>query len=195
MDDRNSSETISFGRGVAMIALLPFLPAMIAYWGTRAYTENYLSERRVRIRMQSCGRFLRKSEARVRIEKDPGTLIIERPAISWNFTRAWWVPEDVLSISPFALPTKEEYQRSVIEMRCEEWDLWCYQNYTCPDHGRAFLLRIWNGATYGTAISKWFPDMAIVNNSTGLVRIGLQADADSEQIPNSRLPMGQNDVW
>ncbi len=51
-------------------------------------------------------------------------------------------------------------------MRCEEWDLWCYQNYTFPDHGRAFLLRIWNGATYVTAISKWFPDMAVVNNST-----------------------------
>lgn len=156
-----------------MIALLPFLPAIIAYLAIRAYSENYLSERRIRLRMQGCGRFLRKPDARVRIEECPGTLIIENPTISWNYTRAWWVPEDVLTSSPFALPTKEEYKNAALEMRCEDWDLWCYQNYTCPDHGRAFLLRVWNGAAFGTAISKEFPEMAIVHNWTGFVKMRL----------------------
>jgi hypothetical protein len=169
----DASEQESYGGSLATIARLMLLPAWIVYMGTRSYTENYLSECRVRLRMQGCGRFLRKSGARVRIEEYPGTLIIENPTISWDYTRAWWVPEDVLSNSPFVLPTKEDYRNAALEMRCEDWDLWCYQNYTCPDHGRAFLLRVWNGAAFGTAFSKEFPEMAIVHNWTGFVKMRL----------------------
>jgi hypothetical protein len=142
MSERNSSEESSFFSSVAMIALLPFFPAIVLYLAIRSYTENYLSERRIRLRMQGCGRFLRKSDARVRIEEYPGTLIIENPTISWDYTRAWW-------------------------------DLWCYHNYTCPDHGCAFLLRVWNGAAFGSAISREFPKMAIVHNWTGFVKMRL----------------------
>lgn len=72
-----------------MIASLPIAPAIIAYAGLASYTENFLSERRVRVRMQQCGRYLPLSDARLRIAEKGGTLIIENPTVSWDITHAW----------------------------------------------------------------------------------------------------------
>ena len=168
---RNSSETLAWYKKIAMIASLPLLPAIIAYMGLCSYTENYLSERRIRLRMQRCGRFLRLSDARLRIAENGGTLIIENPTIAWDITHAWWTPENVLAKSPFPLPTKEDYMNAALERRFENWDFWCWQNYTCLDKGLAFLLRVWNGATLDNTISTWFPDLSVVRTWTGFARM------------------------
>jgi hypothetical protein len=167
----SSSETLSWYSRIAMIASLPLLPAIIAYMGLWSYTENYLSERRIRLQMQRCGRFLRISDAHMRIAENPGTLIIENPTIAWDITHAWWTPENVLSKSPFPLPAKVDYMNATLEMRCEDWDFWCWQNYTCLDNGRALLLRVWDGATLGKTIPTLFPDLPVVHIWTGFAKM------------------------
>jgi hypothetical protein len=82
-------ETLRWYDKILMIALLPLFPAFIAYLWFVSYTENYLSERRVRLRMQQCGRYLPLSDARLRIAEKGGTLIIENPTVSWDITHAW----------------------------------------------------------------------------------------------------------
>lgn len=179
--ERSSSETLPWYSKVAMIASLPLLPAIVAYAGVCSYTQNYLSERRIRLRMQRCGRFLRLSEARLRIAEKGGTLIIENPTIAWDITHAWWTPENVLAQSPFLLPTKDDYKNAAVEMRCENWDFWCWQNYTCLDKGRAYLLRVWNGATLERTISTWSSDVTVVHAWTGLATRSDSRDDPREQ--------------
>jgi hypothetical protein len=167
----NSPESLAWYSNIAMIASLPLISEIIAYMGLWTYTENYLSERRIRLRMQRCGRFLCLPDARLRIAENRGTLIIENPTIAWDITHAWWKPDDVQAKSPFPLPTTEDYMKAALEMRCEDWDFWCWQNYTCLDNERAFLLRVWNGATLDNTISTWFPDMTVVRTWTGFAKM------------------------
>ncbi|MCU0718605.1 MAG: hypothetical protein MUC83_02790 [Pirellula sp.] len=85
----NSHETLKWYDEILTIATLPIAPAIVAYAGLASYTENYLSQPRVRLRMQQCGRYLSRSDAGLRIKKEGGTLIIENPTVSWDFTHAW----------------------------------------------------------------------------------------------------------
>ena len=153
---------------IAMIAALPLLPAILAYFGLVSYAEIYLRERRTRIHMQRVGRFLRQDDARLRIGERGGTLIIENPTIAWDVTRAWWTPEDVYAESPFPMPTKEDQTNAALEMKCADWDDWCWQNYTNLDDGRAYLLHVWNGAKMKRTVSTWFPGLNVVNAWTGI---------------------------
>lgn len=165
-------------RKVAMIMLLPFvLPTVplvlliLACIGLFAAAANYFFERRVRWRMRHCGRYLTLSDARERIALRGGTLIIENPSLGWNFTRAWWTPDDVLSTLPFAVPTKDDYKNAVTEMKCLEWDKWCWDNYTSLDDGRALLLRVWNDASIEQKLKRWFADLHVVHTWTALVHV------------------------
>lgn len=175
----NSHETLKWYEDILAIATLPLLPAIIVHLGLVSYTENYLSERRVRLRMQQCGRYLPRSDARLRIKKEGGTLIIENPTVSWDITHAWWTPEDVGAKSPFPVPTREDYMNAALEMRCEKWDFWCWQNYTSLDKGSAILLRVWNGAKMEKTISAWNPDLRVVHIYTGFALMNNQLNDHS----------------
>ena len=159
-----------------MIVLIPFvLPTIplvllvLACFGLYAVGANYFFELRVRRRMRQCGRFLSSADVSQRIAARGGTLIIEHPSLGWRFTHAWWTPDDVLSTAPFALPTEDEYKNAAATMKCLDWDKWCWDNYTCLDNGRAFLLRVWNGASMERRLKKWSADLSVVRTWTALV--------------------------
>ena len=166
-------------RKVALIVLLPFvLPAaalafllVVGVFGVYAAVGNCVFERRVRSRMRRCGRFLRLHDVRQRIAAEGGTLIIEGPSLGWNFTHAWWTPDAVLGKSPFSVPTDEDYKKAAGEMKCLDWDKWCWDNYTCPENGHAFLLRVGNGASMERRLKESFPDLSVVHTWTALVHV------------------------
>ena len=72
-----SSDSQSWYSKIAMIATLPLLPLVLVYFGISAYTEVYLYERRVRVRMQRVRRYLSQNEACLQMNEHGGTLIIE----------------------------------------------------------------------------------------------------------------------
>ncbi len=166
-----------------MILLLPFvLPTIplvlviFAFIGLFAVVAHICFEYRVRSRMRRCDRYLRLSDVRQRIAVSGGTLIVENPSLGWNFTHAWWTPDDVISKSPFIIPNDEDYKNAAQEMKCLDWDKWCWDHYTCPDAGNALLLRVWNGASIERRLKKWFPDLKVVRTWTALVHVQAPTD-------------------
>jgi hypothetical protein len=164
-------------RKVALVILLPFvLPivplvfAILLALGLYAVIHNFVSELLLRARMRQCGRFLRWRQLSARIaEEESGTLIIESPSLGWGFTHAWWTPEKVLAVSPYAAPTDEEYRSAAEKMQCLDWDRWHWENYTDPDKGRGFLLRVWNGRSLEKWVRRTFPAVDVVHTWTALV--------------------------
>ena len=164
-------------RKVAVVILFPFvLPtiplvlAILLALGLYGVIRNFVSELLFRVRMRQCGRFLRWRELSARIaEEGSGTLIIESPSLGWGFTHAWWTPEKVLAISPYVAPTDDEYRSAAEKMHCLDWDRWHWENYTDPDKGRAFLLRVWNGRSLEKWVGRTFPSVDVVQTWTALV--------------------------
>ena len=180
MTDGNTGDFRSqpWYRKVALILLLPFvLPTiplvllLLACLGLYAVVANYLSERRVRWRMRQSGRYLSLFAVRDRIAACGGTLIIEQPSLGWNFTHAWWTPDDILSTSPFSVPTTDDYKAAAEKMSCLDWDKWIWDNYTCLEDGRAFLLRVWSGASMERKLKNSFSDLNVVRTWTALVHV------------------------
>jgi hypothetical protein len=175
----NESKRLATGawlRKVAMIVLSPIVILLsplgllvIACLGLYAVASNYLLERGIHSRMKRCGRYLPLSQLRPRISEREGTLIIERPSLGWNFTHAWWTPDNVLAKSPFLQPTDEDYRNAAKKRQCLDWDKWCWSNYTSLDDGHAFLLRVWNGASVERQLKQWFPDLNVVHTWTFFV--------------------------
>lgn len=148
------------------LPLLALLGVVIVIFATLA---NFLSQRGFLRQMKFAGRYLTRSELRARVEEFGGTLIVEDPSLGWNFTHAWWTPDDLLALSPFPQPTDEEYDNAVKTMNCLDWDRWCWENYTSPDKGRAYLLRTWNGVTMERFFETRFPTTKRVRTWTALV--------------------------
>jgi hypothetical protein len=165
-------------RKVALVILVPFvLPTiplvlvLLLAFGAYAGLHNFVSQLRFRARMRQRGRFLRWRDLRDRIaDEGPGTLIIESPSLGWGFTHAWWTPERVLDVSPHAPPTEEDY-RNAVNLECFAWDRWQWENYTHPDRGRAWLLRVWNGRSLERSVRSAFPSVAVVRTWTALAHL------------------------
>jgi hypothetical protein len=120
--------------------------------------------------MRQCARFLHWRGLATRIaEEGSGTLIIESPSLGWGFTHAWWTPEKVLAVSPYTVPTDDEYRSAAEKMECLDWDRWHWDNYTDPDKGRGFLLRVWNGRSLEKWVRRAFPSVDVVHTWTALV--------------------------
>ena len=130
---------------------------------------NYLLERRFQSKMRRCGRFLQWRDAQKRISAEGGTLIIEDVSLGWNFTHAWWTPDNLLSDSAFSEPSDDDYKQAAEGMCCLDWDKWCWNQYTCPENGRAFLLRVWNGESLERRVKRSIPDLQVVRTWTALV--------------------------
>jgi hypothetical protein len=153
---------------LAASAVLPVL-LFVFTLGIWAVTANYRLERRLRSRMRRCGRFLRIRTVSGRIAAEGGTLIIENPSFDWNFTHAWWTPENASLDAPCPMPSEADYRQAAKSMKCLGWDKWCWENYTSPDSGRAFLVRVCNGASLEAKLSPRFPDLQVVRTWTALV--------------------------
>jgi hypothetical protein len=164
-------------RKVALVILFPFIlpivPLVIAILlvlVVYAEIHIFVSEIRFRRRMRQCGRFLRRRQLNARIaEEGSGTLIIESPSLGWGFTHAWWTPDTVLAVSPYAAPTDDEYRSATKRMRCLDWDRWHWENYTDPDKGRGHLLRVWNGRSLEKWVRRNHPLVDVVHTWTALV--------------------------
>ena len=153
--------------------------AVFCVW---AVVGNYLFEHRLQSRMRRCGRLLRWKNALGRISTEGGTLIIENPSLGWNFTHAWWTPENLPEDSPFSEPNDDEYQQAVEDWCCLDWDKWCWDRYTCPENGRALLLRVWNGASLERKLRLLIPDIQVVRTWTALVHYPrLSGDSDNDE--------------
>lgn len=164
-------------RKVALVILLPLvLPtvplvlAILLALTLHAVIHNFVSCMLFRAQMRQRGRFLRWRQLSARITAEgPGTLIIESPSLGWAFTHAWWTPEKILDISPYLVPTDDEYRSAAGQMRCLDWDRWHWENYTAPDKGRGFLLRVWNGQSLEELVRRNFPSVDVVHTWTALV--------------------------
>ena len=164
-------------RKVALVILLPLvLPtiplvfAILLAIGFYAVIHNFVFQLLFRARMRHCGRFLRWRELSAHIaEQGSGTLIIESPSLGWGFTHAWWTPEKILALSPYALPSDDDYRGAAEKMQCLDWDRWHWDNYTDPDKGRGLLLRVWNGRSLEKWVRRTFPAVDVVHTWTALV--------------------------
>lgn len=191
-DASNTLRRRPWYRKAAMIVLFPFvLPTIplaffvIVCFGAYAVAANYYFVLGIRRHMRRRGRYVPSSEICERIAAHGGTLIIESPSLGWTFTHAWWTPDDVVSISPFAIPADEEYKNAAATMRCLDWDKWCWDNYTSPDEGRALLLRVWNGASVERRLRQRFADLSVVRTWTAFVHVG--------EPPQGFVPARRND--
>jgi hypothetical protein len=160
-----------------LVVLIPLvLPAVLFAFvillaiGLYTVIHNIISEFLFRAWMRQCGRFLhwRKLSARI-AEEGPGTLVIESPSLGWGFTHAWWTPEKILALSPYALPSDDDYRGAAEKMQCLDWDRWHWDNYTDPDKGRGLLLRVWNGRSLEKWVRRTFPAVDVVHTWTALV--------------------------
>jgi hypothetical protein len=149
---------------------VPFALLILLGLGVYAFFHILVCELLFRARMRQCGRFLhwRKLGARI-AEEGSGTLIIESPSLGWGFTRAWWTPDKVQVVSPHTAPTDDEYWRATEKMQCLDWDRWHWKNYTDPENGRGFLLRVWNGRSLEKWVRRTFPSVDVVHTWTALV--------------------------
>jgi hypothetical protein len=161
-------------RKIALILLLPFVLLTVplellifVFFGLIIFVYGFVGTIRFVARMRRRGRRLSFRQVRKRIDVEGGTLIIKSPALGWNTTYAWWTPDEVLTQSPFRIPTDEEYEQAARTMKCCEWDRWLWREYTSPDTGRAFLLRVWNGKSMESLLKSLFPSLAVVKTWTG----------------------------
>jgi hypothetical protein len=149
---------------------VPFALLILLGLGVYAFFAMLVSELLFRARMRQCGRFLHWRQLGTRIDKvASGTLIVESPFLGWGSTHAWWTPEKVLAVSPYAVPGDDDYHSGAKRMQCLDWDRWHWENYTNPDNGRAFLLRVWNGRCLEKWVRRTFPSVDVVHTWTALV--------------------------
>lgn len=170
----------------ALVVSAIVLPVFTLFCGL-AVAYNYVLERRFQSKMRHCGRFLQWKDALKRISGEGGTLIIENLSLGWNITHAWWTPENPLKDSPFSEPDKEDYKHAAERMSCRNWDRWCWDNFTCPENGRALLLRVWNGASLQRRLKKCAPELQVVRTWTALVHYPELSDDqnnDEQQLLN-----------
>jgi len=71
-----------------------------------------------------------------------GTILLD---VYGGNTRAWWTTDDVIGGAPCAPP-----ENSTVAFYNKEpphpFEVWCFENYTSPDTGRALLFGVFNGA-------------------------------------------------
>ena len=151
------------------VAMLP-LVAVLAGLGLCSVSANYVGEVWFQHRMRRARRFLSIAQVHDRIADCGGTLIIESPSFGWKYSRAWWTPVDVQTQSPFKTATLEDYQQGD-ELKCLDWDRWCWNNFTSPETGGGFLLRVWNGKSVEGKLKEDFPDLVVVGTWTALVHL------------------------
>jgi hypothetical protein len=153
---------------IAALVVLPILAGVCLFAGS----ASWISEQRLRFRMYRCGRYLSFRQAHRRIEAQRGTLIIESWTPGWGVARAWWTPDDVRASLTVGPPTDEERHNAINAIkksRCLEWDKRCWENYTSPEVGTAFLVRAWSGKSAERRMKKSFPSMSVVDTWTAMV--------------------------
>lgn len=141
--------------------------SIILLLGAYSGVANYVGEAILRRRMRLAGRFLPPQAALRRIGDGAGTLIIERPTVGWNITRAWWTSEDVLATAP-AQPS--DMDSSDVSVLCRDpFTNWCYQKYTHLDEGSALLVAVYNGERAADRLLQQLPGVKRVELKSGFV--------------------------
>lgn len=162
-------------RKLLIILLFPFVVPYILLVGVLlgglvlfGSTHYYICEHIFKRRMRRCGRFISVREAKRRMNSVNGTLIIESPSPGWGITRAWWTPDKMLSVSPYKIPTHDDFRAALKAHTSTDWDQWCFDHYVGSESGKAFLLKIWNGKKLESRLKAQFPDMDIVTTWSAL---------------------------
>jgi hypothetical protein len=117
---------------LALVAVLqlPFLP-IVALW-ERSQQKRLLQQ------MTKQNRVMQWSEFVQALQEKRGTLIIEGEWL--NGAIWWWTEEDVRAASP---PSFSESTLGTVrekQLGCIPFRRWCYERYTNPTNGRAFLI-------------------------------------------------------
>ena len=172
----NGFQSLPWYRKLILVLLAPFvLPIglivgllFLGGLGLFAVTYNYIHEQVFKRRMRRCGRFISVREAKRRINSANGTLIIEPPSPGWGFTRAWWAPDKVFSVSPYKIPTHDDFRAALKAHTSTDWDQWCFDHYVGSESGEAFLLKVWNGKKLESRLKSQFPDLDTVTTWSAL---------------------------
>jgi hypothetical protein len=109
--------------------------------GIRIY--QWAIERSVRKRLRKRGRVLEERELEAKLRAGEGTLIVQDRS---RYTLLWWTSDDVLRLSPVALPggsrqLEEETLRGTNEQRYSEYVDHFVARYVDDERGCAYLTR------------------------------------------------------
>jgi hypothetical protein len=147
---------------LAALVLLPLILPLFAW----ALIKSVFSERRFKDLMKVAGRTLARRELRGKLSSG-GSVIIESPHLASGITRAWWTPDHLVEIAPVSPATHDQRKDSLQQDRVHEWDWWCWVNYTSPESGKAFLMRVWNGSRLKKWVTRECPSVVVVQAWSG----------------------------
>jgi hypothetical protein len=124
---------------IAALVSLPALP-VVAYWEKRR-------RRLLTHAMTAKNRVMQWPEFVQAVEEKQGTLIVDGdPRKAPNF---WWTAEDICSISPHPCSCD---LGALFDRSYEPFREWCYERYTSPATGGAFLVLGGEGQRRGFAV-------------------------------------------
>lgn len=128
---------------ILCIVVAPFQLAMLVGLGIFAAVGHFRIEREIASQMRLRGRVLslRQLSEKVRGSPQMGTLLIERPYIGWQVTRAWWCSDEVSVDASYGQ---------------------IFDRYLDPNRGLAFLLRAWNGRSIVRKVKQNCPEVRVV---------------------------------
>jgi hypothetical protein len=157
---------------IALIGLFS-VAIFLLFFGAYAAAGNIVRERRFKRRMKTLGRVLAKRQFLANLSSG-GSMLIEKPSMGWNITRAWWTSDDIIHIAPMPPATAEEWRQAARQELAHKWDCWCWDNYTSPESGKAYLLRVWNGVLIEKWLKQNYPLVPVVHTWSGPIQFGFQ---------------------
>ena len=91
------------------LLVLPLFLALPAYAGI----ANLAGELHLLYRMWRAQRYVSGAAVCKLISKYGGTLVIKNPSAGWNYTHAWWTPDDLLSLASSPPSTDKDYESAI----------------------------------------------------------------------------------
>jgi hypothetical protein len=73
----------------AIVGIVTFLFVAVHVY---AYSVIWISTRKLRVELRQRHRTLSRNEAKQRIARKEGILLVDAPTLGWNVSRVWWSP-------------------------------------------------------------------------------------------------------
>ena len=132
-----SLRNLAFGLLMLPPLLLTAVLSIPFGWIRKFVVER--SERRFAKQMKLAGRLKSWNEIQGFVVSKTGTLICEQLSIKGP-SRLWWTADNIPEISPFPYATSNNRTRICYEAEFRPFGKWCFQQYTSPSTGKAFLV-------------------------------------------------------
>jgi hypothetical protein len=129
--------------GVMIILALLFIFLLVTY----VYTYIWVQSRVLRSKLHKSKRIMSLGEARQRIARKEGMILIDLPTLGWNISRVWWAP------TADFLPTQEPPSNpSPDEKLASKEEIENYRRFIDPATGSASLIA---GFIFGGRIKRY----------------------------------------